>query len=203
MKKKNNETRPLGPQNRIHSSKLRVSTFQWERKWHNCTLIYMHVHICHNKHSCHYGKYIWAATWDFHQCGMCDQQRLRPACAYAQSDQNLCSSPVDPMSVKLLTKHYLEYLSLKGGCTGPSESTLVKIPYCWKSHVTAHMLIVMRLCKLVTIFSVSIINQGPLSLYHSACHQVWWIPCILLEPFIFRMQPSNGEIWHLSHQKIG
>ena len=24
------------------------------------------------------------------QCGMCDQQRLRPACAYAQSDQSLC-----------------------------------------------------------------------------------------------------------------
>ena len=24
---------------------------------------------------------IWAVTWDFQQCGMCDQQRLRPACA--------------------------------------------------------------------------------------------------------------------------
>ena len=33
---------------------------------------------------------IWAATWDFQQCGMCDQQRLRPACAYAQTDQSLC-----------------------------------------------------------------------------------------------------------------
>ena len=33
---------------------------------------------------------IWAATWDFKRCGMCDQQRLRPACAYAQSDQSLC-----------------------------------------------------------------------------------------------------------------
>ena len=30
------------------------------------------------------------------------------------------------MSVKLLTKHHLELLSLKGGCTGSSESTLVK-----------------------------------------------------------------------------
>ena len=29
-------------------------------------------------------------TWDFQQCGMCDQQKLRPACAYAQSDQSLC-----------------------------------------------------------------------------------------------------------------
>ena len=28
------------------------------------------------------------------------------------------------MSVKLLTEHHLEFLSLKGGCTGSSESTL-------------------------------------------------------------------------------
>ena len=35
---------------------------------------------------------IWAATSDFQQCGMCDQQRLRPACAYAQSDQSLIAS---------------------------------------------------------------------------------------------------------------
>ena len=43
------------------------------------------------------------------------------------------------MSVKLLTKHHLEFVSLKGGCTGSSESTLVKMPHCWKSHVTAHL----------------------------------------------------------------
>ena len=33
----------------------------------------------------------------------------------------------------------MEFLSLKGGCTGSSESTLVKIPHCWKSHVTAQL----------------------------------------------------------------
>ena len=33
---------------------------------------------------------IWARAWDFQQCGMCDQQSLRSACAYAQSDQSLC-----------------------------------------------------------------------------------------------------------------
>ena len=43
------------------------------------------------------------------------------------------------MSVKLLTEHLLEVLSFKGGCIGSSESTLVKMPHCWKSHVTAHM----------------------------------------------------------------
>ena len=42
------------------------------------------------------------------------------------------------MSVKLLTEHHLEFLSLTGGCTGSSETTLVKIPPCWKSHVMAH-----------------------------------------------------------------
>ena len=43
------------------------------------------------------------------------------------------------MSFKLQTEHHLEFLSLKGGCTGSSESTLVKVPHCWKSHVTAHI----------------------------------------------------------------
>ena len=43
------------------------------------------------------------------------------------------------MSVKLLTEHDLEFLSLKGGCTGSSESTLVKMPHCWKSHVAAQI----------------------------------------------------------------
>ena len=41
------------------------------------------------------------------------------------------------MIVKLLTEHHLEFLSLKGDCRGSSESTLVKMPHCWKLHVTA------------------------------------------------------------------
>ena len=43
------------------------------------------------------------------------------------------------MSVKLPTEHHKEFLGLKGGCTGSSESTLVKMPNCWKSHVMAHL----------------------------------------------------------------
>ena len=43
------------------------------------------------------------------------------------------------MSVKLLTERHLEFLSIKGGCTGSSESKLVKMPHCWKSHDTAHI----------------------------------------------------------------
>ena len=44
------------------------------------------------------------------------------------------------MNVKLLAERHLELLSLKGGCTGSSESTLVKMSHCWKSCVTAELL---------------------------------------------------------------
>ena len=54
------------------------------------------------------------------------------------------------MIIKLLTEHHLEFLSLKGGCRGSSESTLVKMPHCWKSRVTAHMLKLMGK-KILTI----------------------------------------------------
>ena len=43
------------------------------------------------------------------------------------------------MIIKLLTEHQFEFLSLNGGCTGSSESTLVKIPHCWKSYVAAQI----------------------------------------------------------------
>ena len=45
------------------------------------------------------------------------------------------------MTVNLLTEHYLEFLSLKGGYTGSSESFHVKLPHCWKSHVTAQKIL--------------------------------------------------------------
>ena len=70
---------------------------------------------------------------------MCDQQSLRSACAYAQSDQRLCKSLEYSMIVKLLTEYHLEYLSLTGGCRGSSEPTLVKMSNCWKSHAAAQM----------------------------------------------------------------
>ena len=43
------------------------------------------------------------------------------------------------MSVKLLIEHHLKFLSLKGGYAGLSESTLVKMPHCWKLHVTENI----------------------------------------------------------------
>ena len=80
-------------------------------------------------------NYIWAVAWDFQQCGICDQQSFRSACAYAQSDQSLCESLEYSMKIKLLTAQHLEFLSLKGGCTGSSEFALVKMPYCLKSRL--------------------------------------------------------------------
>ena len=41
------------------------------------------------------------------------------------------------MIVKLLTEHHLEFLSLIGGCTDSSGSTLVKMSSCWKSRTAA------------------------------------------------------------------
>ena len=79
---------------------------------------------------------IRAATWDFQLCGMCDQQRLSSACSYAQSDQSLCSPFEYSMRIKLLTEHHLEFLSSKGGCTGLSESTLVKMITCHGSYLS-------------------------------------------------------------------
>ena len=99
-----------------------------------------------------------AVTWDFQHCGICDQQSLRSACAYAQSDQSLCLSLEYSMTVKLLAEHHLELLSLKGGCAGPSESTLVKVPHCWKSHVAAHV------CFISIILPISLGDIGSCSL---------------------------------------
>ena len=52
------------------------------------------------------------------------------------------------MTVKLLTEHHFEFLSLKGGCTGSVESTPVKMPHCWKPHGAAQIFNVLAsLCR--------------------------------------------------------
>ena len=56
--------------------------------------------------------------------------------------QSLCQSLKYSLCVKPLTEHHLEFLSLKVGCTDWSESTHIKMPQCWKSHVTAHSFLV-------------------------------------------------------------
>ena len=80
------------------------------------------------------------------------------------------------MSVKLLNEHHLEFLSLKGGCTGSSESIHVKMPHCRKSHATAEMthptLAEMVMTQVLwhhqTIHTGDFHRQGYLMLHHLA-----------------------------------
>ena len=60
---------------------------------------------------------------------MCNQQRPKPASTCSKSDQSLCKSLEYFMNIKLVTEHHLKFLCLTGGCTGLSESALVKMPY--------------------------------------------------------------------------
>ena len=93
---------------------------------------------------------IWASAWDFQQYGMCDQQSLRSACAYAQSDQSLCQSLEYSMIVKLLTEYHLEWLSLKGGCRGSSESTH------FRCHIVGNLMHWL-ICKLLIVYLFKLI----------------------------------------------
>ena len=86
------------------------------------------------------------------------------------------------MSVKLLIKYYLEFLRLKGGCRGSSESTLVKMPHCWKARVMAHMLMtgmvqVKRInwggMKYIKIFSRTRGEKGCLNMCQCRCLAVY------------------------------
>ena len=44
------------------------------------------------------------------------------------------------MTLRLLTEHHLKFINLKGGCTGSSVFTLVKIPQFLTSHVATYLL---------------------------------------------------------------
>ena len=63
-----------------------IITFLWYQNQPNwLTIMWSHLH------DFYLNRYlIWAIAWDLQQCGMCDQQSLRSACTYAQSDQSLC-----------------------------------------------------------------------------------------------------------------
>ena len=50
-------------------------------------------------------------------------------------------------------EYQLEILSLNGGYTGSSESAPVEKPYCWKSHVAAHIVFLSFKVNLVLINS--------------------------------------------------
>ena len=54
------------------------------------------------------------------------------------------------MSVKL-TEHHLEFLNLKDCSTGSSESTHIKMPYCWKSHATTQFIYIAGNTRSITL----------------------------------------------------
>ena len=58
----------------------------------------------------------------------------------AKAQTSLCIHTVwsEPLLVTWIF-YDLDFISLKGGCAGLSESTLVKMPHCWKSYVRAHI----------------------------------------------------------------
>ena len=61
------------------------------------------------------------------------------------------------MNFRLLTEQHLECLSLTGGCTGSSESTLVRMPHCWKSHVNMqHLRNACETHKILLDFSLTV-----------------------------------------------
>ena len=57
------------------------------------------------------------------------------------------------MIVKLLTEHHLEFLGLKGDCRSSSESSLVKMSNCWKSHATAQIIISVMFCSITEVYN--------------------------------------------------
>ena len=63
------------------------------------------------------------------------------------------------MTPRLLIEHNLEFLTLKGGCTGSSESTLVKMLHCWKSHTAAHFVLADSRAKIWPVKSIEALNM--------------------------------------------
>ena len=71
------------------------------------------------------------------------------------------------MIVKLLTEHHMEFLSLKGGCRGLSESSLVKISNCWKSHAAAQISSEAHLTIFQASLHISQLTLRMLGIFHA------------------------------------
>ena len=90
------------------------------------------------------------------------------------------------MTVRLLIEHHLEFLSLKGGCIGSSESTLVKIPNCWKSYDMAHLDKEERAGCLALIVSLMSCDCGSSSLSRGmVCSMLMQCSLIILTYFFY------------------
>ena len=73
------------------------------------------------------------------------------------------------MILKLLVTHHLEFLCLKGGCTGSSESPLGKMPHSWESHIVAHFVYFSCRCCVIRLVRIETLQ---LCSSHSTEHNV-------------------------------
>ena len=64
------------------------------------------------------------------------------------------------MNIKLLTKYHVKFLSLRGGYTGSYECTLVNMPHCWKSHITAHLFMLVHRTKIFLQYIIFASSEG-------------------------------------------
>ena len=106
------------------------------------------------------------------------------------------------MTLKLLTEHHLECLSLKAGCTGSSESTLVKLPHCWKSHAMAHLSLRLLLClflsgrlRQILLFLLILLQSRPGYLIPFFCLQVFDFCLSCLTVVGYMSYAPNVKLW--------
>ena len=64
------------------------------------------------------------------------------------------------MTVKLLTEQYMEYLSLQGGCTGSSESTLIKNENVTLLEITCHSSLMIKSFVFIKMNKILLQIQG-------------------------------------------
>ena len=94
----------------------------------------LQIQICYQ-----YQLFIWAASWQNQQNGLCTQRRLRSACSSAQSDQSLRCPHEESLGPKLPIERTAKTLIRLGGCPGWSESSLGAQSFCWFCHEAAHL----------------------------------------------------------------
>ena len=87
----------------------------------------------------------------------------------------------------------LWFLSLTGGCTGSSESTLVKMPHCCKSHATAHI------CPHPIICGFDKVNDNYIKNSTLSALLQGMLSCIFLVSMYSAKQRSTGQLI-LSHR---
>ena len=110
------------------------------------------------------------------------------------------------MTVKLLTEHLLEFVSLKGGCTGSSESTHAKCHIVEKLHIVAH-LYVHLLCRMCCSRDVLSLNSlmHPFQQTNCCCSLIVFCDIsenIIKEIITLKAQQKTASEKKLSHSGL-